>query len=286
MISKTSLNCPACSDSSTDPITTKLSSQLYHCNKCDFYFCNPLPQLDSESAGANSVLTEETFTTNTIASWESRKDLFAGVAQQRHQYFSRCLNRQKYRLLEIGCGIAGTAEEYTRLGVEYVGIDIDKRMVSAAQTRGVNVSQEDLFNLDMSSKFDVISFSQVLEHIREPQLFIERVSSLLSEDGIVVCDVPNHNSLAGSASKKILNANRFGGIELPHHAFAYTRKSLHQLFDRYFNVVEVLTVNPQHPTWGQATPPRITNKIYYFCSDIFKSQSLLVAISRKIERQK
>jgi hypothetical protein len=66
---------------------------------------------------------------------------------------------------------------------------------------------------------------------------------LLAPNGIVVCDVPNHNSLAGAISKIFSkDSNRFGGIDLPHHAFSYTAKSLRQLFEKHFQVTDLLTV--------------------------------------------
>jgi 2-polyprenyl-3-methyl-5-hydroxy-6-metoxy-1,4-benzoquinol methylase len=272
-------HCPACGNESVKSIKTKLSHQLYCCNACEFYFCYPLPAVNSASANVNSVLTEESFTKATIDSWILRKDIFVTVAQKRHNFFTGKLGKQQYSVLEIGCGIAGLGDEFQRLGINYTGIDIDNRMVECAKNRGLNISQEDLFNLPLDRKFDVITFSQVLEHIKDPSGFIERVQMLLAPNGIVVCDVPNHNSLAGVISKIISrNTNRFGGIDLPHHAFSYTAKSLRKLFDKHLHVSDLLTVDPLHLTWGQSIPHNLKNKIYYALSDIFGLQSLLVII--------
>lgn len=271
--------CPACGNESVKSIKTKLSHQLYCCSACEFYFCYPLPAVNSASANVNSVLTEESFTKATIDSWILRKDIFVTAAQKRHDFFTEKLGKQKYSVLEIGCGIAGLGDEFQRLGINYTGIDIDNRMVECAKSRGLNISQEDLFNLPLDHKFDVITFSQVLEHIKDPSAFIERVQMLLAPNGIVVCDVPNHNSLAGAVSKIIsTDSNRFGGIDLPHHAFSYTAKSLHKLFGKYLHVTDLLTVNPLHPIWGQSIPKSFKNSIYYTSSDILGLQSLLVVI--------
>jgi SAM-dependent methyltransferase len=279
MITKTLPICPACTSDNTHITKTKLSSTLYHCQNCDFYFCDSLPSIESASAGENSILTEEEFTINTITSWESRKDLFATVARKRHQLFSSRLKREYYRVLEVGCGIAGVGDEYQRIGLEYTGIDIDDRMVKTAKARGLNVSKTDLLDLDINQKFDIITFSQVLEHIKKPQLFIERIYTLLTADGIVVCDVPNHNSLSGKLSKTFQNGSRWGGIELPHHAFSYTQTSLHNLFSNYFESVNIFAINPQHEIWGQSTPFSIKNTLYYTISEIFHSQSILVIVA-------
>jgi SAM-dependent methyltransferase len=276
--------CPVCGSNNNCLVRTNISLPLFNCNKCDFFFCNPLPDIDSDSANSNAVFTPDFFTFNAINSNSARKHLFDGVAQQRHEYFSNRLNRKKYKLLDIGCGNAGTAEKYTELGVEYLGIDIDGRMIESAQDRGVNVRKCDLFELELDQYFDVIMFSQVLEHIINPRLFIERISSILSQDGIVVCDVPNHNSLAGLLSKsniRIFSADnsRFGGIHLSHHAMSYNQKSIKYLFQQYFERVDVFTANPDHIIWGQAWSPNLKHRLYYTIADIFKNQALLLAIS-------
>jgi 2-polyprenyl-3-methyl-5-hydroxy-6-metoxy-1,4-benzoquinol methylase len=271
--------CPACGDNFVTPINTKLFNQLYCCNACELYFCYPLPTVNSESANKNSVLTEENFTEATIDSWTLRKDLFVAVAQKRHVFFKEKLGKEQYNILEIGCGIAGLGDEFQRLGLNYTGIDIDHRMVECAKARGLNVNKEDLFNLSINDKFDVITFSQVLEHIKDPSAFVKQVKALLKPDGIVVCDVPNHNSLAGVISKTLArDSNRFGGIDLPHHTFSYTAKSLRQLFEKHLHVEDLLTVNPLHPIWGQSVPQSLKNNIYYTSSDILGLQSLLVVI--------
>jgi 2-polyprenyl-3-methyl-5-hydroxy-6-metoxy-1,4-benzoquinol methylase len=272
--------CPACGGGSVSLLNTQLSAQLYHCIDCHLAFCHPFPQVASSSASDHSILTEESYTTQAIASWQSRQSLFVQTAQHRHAYFSQLLQRSSYRLLEIGCGIAGTADELKRLSVDYTGIDIDPRMVAAAQERGCKVSTCDLFDLDVTQKFDVVMFSQVLEHITAPRQFLERVKQLLTDDGIVVCDVPNHHALAGWPSKIKGSKSRFGAIELPHHAIAYNARSIRQLFQCYFPKLEVLEVTPKHPIWGQSVSASRRVSAYYQLSQLVRSPSLLVAIAR------
>jgi 2-polyprenyl-3-methyl-5-hydroxy-6-metoxy-1,4-benzoquinol methylase len=281
-MSNSNPTCPACGHQQHQLQSAKLASPVYQCDHCGLTFCSPFPAVESNSAGQNSILTEESYTTNAIASYQQRQALFAATAQRRHEYFSQLLGRSHYRLLEVGCGIAGIADELARLGVDYSGIDLDARMVAAAQQRGCNVRTLDVFDLDMEQPFDVICFSQVLEHIKTPGPFLDRLNALLVDDGVMVCDVPNHDAFAGLPSKIKGGVNiRFGAIELPHHAIAYNRRSLQQLFAQRFQTVDVFGVTPKHKIWGQSALAGLPASGYYFLSNLLQMPSMLVAIARK-----
>jgi SAM-dependent methyltransferase len=281
-MNQTHATCPACGAQQSQLRTRKLQSPIYQCDSCNLTFCFPFLEVASDSAGQNSILTEESYTISAIDSYAARKERFAQTARQRHQYFTQVLGRSRYRLLEVGCGIAGIADELTRLGVDYRGIDLDPRMVAAAQKRGCQVNTQDVFDLDLDQQFDVICFSQVLEHIKTPDAFIERLKALLVDDGVMVCDVPNHGAFAGLSSKLRGGKNqRFGAIELPHHAIAYDGRSLQQLLKQRFSTVEVFGVTPKDQTWGQSVPASLPVTGYYFLSNLLQMPSILVGIARK-----
>jgi SAM-dependent methyltransferase len=203
------------------------------------------------------------------------------LAEGRYRHYSAALGRAEFRLLEIGCGSCGMAATYNRLGVEYWGIDIDPRVVSLARESGVlNVSRTDCFDVSETTKYDVICFSQVLEHIKNPEGFLSKVSSLLTPGGIVHCDVPNHHSLPSWLYRIPISASRWGAIAYPHHLFAYTRKSLSALFSRWFSV-EVFDATVNDPIWGQAIGDR--NRLARFSPVLrmLNAGSLLVAYGVK-----
>ena len=200
------------------------------------------------------MLTDEAYTAGllTIPKW--KQDRYDRQAEGRYQRYSSTLQKRKFRLLEIGCGSCGLAAKYQRLGVEYYGIDLDSRVVDAARSSGVrNVRRADFLDHPEEERFDVITFSQVLEHIKTPVQFLIKVHAMLLPGGVVHCDVPNHASLPSLVYRLPLNGVRWGAITYPHHLFAYSRHSLQILFERFFSV-EVFDATVTEPVWGQATP--------------------------------
>lgn len=258
---------------------------VLRCGACGFVFCEILPGGPSPSASTNSVETSESYSMGMISIDEARQRRFDRMAEARHAEYERRLGRSSYRLLEVGCGSAGLQRRLTQLGVDYVGIDLDSRVVEAARRRGARgVSRHDVMDLSAESSFDVVCASQVLEHIRQPRVFVEHVRSLLAPGGLFHCDVPNHQSLAGLPSRLVPRTHRrYGGVQYPHHAFAYDRPCLERLLGSAFEP-EVIAVEPDTLPWGQAMHYGPLGGIYYRVSRILGASSLLVGIGRKSPR--
>jgi SAM-dependent methyltransferase len=198
-------------------------------------------------------MTDEDYTAGLLAIPESKRRQYDRLAIKRYERYSSTLSKHNFRLLEIGCGSCGLGHKYQQLGVEYHGIDLDPRVVSEAQSSGIrNVSRADFFDLPELERFHVITFSQVLEHIKEPIQFLAKVHAMLLPGGVVHCDVPNHTSLPSLLYRLPLKRARWGAIEYPWHLFAYNRRSLQTLFERFFSV-QVFDATITDPVFGQAT---------------------------------
>lgn len=225
--------------------------------------------------------TDASYTAGLLRGSSEKTLQYDSLAENRYRRYSALLGKAEFRLLEVGCGSCGMASMYNRLGVEYSGIDIDPRVVQYAKESGVsNVSQTDLFAMPERQNYDVICFSQVLEHIKAPKAFLEKVSSLLTADGIVHCDVPNHHSLPSLLYRLPINPKRWGAVEYPHHLYGYAKRSLQCLFSEAFSV-RVFDVAVDDPVWGQALEPANRLALVSTLLTVLKAGSLLVAFGRK-----
>jgi SAM-dependent methyltransferase len=275
--------CSACKSGAVKPVSKQLhaATRLYQCTVCGLAFCHPLPAVDSPSAGPNSLPTDAAYTAGLLNRSRQKAARYENLAESRYRRYSSSLGKTSFRMLEIGCGSCGMAATYKRLGIEYWGIDIDPRVVKLAQESGVkNVSRTDCFDVPETTKYDVICFSQVLEHIKAPDRFLNKVASLLTTDGIVHCDVPNHHSLPSFLYRIPISSTRWGAITYPHHLYAYAGKSLHALFSQLFSV-EVFAVTVDDPIWGQAI--ETSNRLALFSPllRLLNAGSLLVAYGVK-----
>lgn len=99
----------------------------------------------------------------------------------------------------LDCG-AGEGHEYAllkdRLGIEdlqYYGIEWSENLVSAARSKGLNISQADL-NKKMNfqdNEFDCVFGLSVLEHLLNPCQYLKESHRVLKQGGRLVILTPN-----------------------------------------------------------------------------------------------
>src|SRR5690349_21813799 len=139
------VNCPACDAARAWRLARIPAATVRSCRGCGLVFCDPLPVIAAQSSGDISILTEQSYTKASVARAHTRRAAYARLARERHACFAADLRQSKFRMLEIGCGVAGLAEELVRLGVDYHGIDIDPRVCQVAIERGIG----DVRNVDV-----------------------------------------------------------------------------------------------------------------------------------------
>lgn len=279
---KSQPRCLACAGTATRRVATVLGEPVYRCRTCSLTFCWPLPEAASDSAGAHSILTEESFTAGILSVPSERQKILDSVAERRFSLYSSALGRRQFSLLEIGCGAAGLAPQMSSLGIEYFGIDIDPRPIESARARGTqNVAARDFIEEPADQQYDVIFMTQVLEHIVHPQRMVQRISEALVSDGILHLDVPAQGTLAGLPSRLLRRKGpRFGAIDWPHHSIAYTPKALRMLLEDHFSV-RTFTATSDDPVWGQGTTPSRLQRAYFAAQRTIGGKSLVVAFGQK-----
>ncbi len=100
-----------------------------------------------------------------------------------------------FRILEVG-----TAEGYLGLALrargfaQVVGIERDAQLAAEAQphyARHVAADAERDGTLEALGTFDAVILADVLEHLREPQVHLQRVGRVVRSGGHVVVSLPN-----------------------------------------------------------------------------------------------
>ena len=95
------------------------------------------------------------------------------------------------KILDIGCGGGLLCEPLKRLGAIITGIDASKNNIEVAKLHAkemnltinyIHCSPEEM---KTKSKYDVILNMEVIEHVLNPELFIENCSNLIEKKGIM-----------------------------------------------------------------------------------------------------
>ena len=99
------------------------------------------------------------------------------------------------RVLEVGCGSGGILIPFTEIGAEVVGIDFDDTYMEAGRKRGLNLIDQSIYEFQTDKKFDLIVLKDVLEHLPDLNLVLQKLKSLLSETGSIYIQVPTFEGL-------------------------------------------------------------------------------------------
>lgn len=104
---------------------------------------------------------------------------------------------QKEKILEFGCGKGDLAKHLkSKHGCSVVGIDISEQAIAMASEHlslGIVADAEtgDWETKIKDETFDVLIFSDILEHLRTPADLVKRALKYLKNDGRVIFSVPN-----------------------------------------------------------------------------------------------
>ncbi len=146
--------------------------------------------------------------------------------------------RTGLRVLDVGCGFANTSEAICKLGNEVTGIELDEHAASVAATRVTRVVRADVQAFgDIErqlgdSKFDVIMFADVLEHLAWPIGVLRGYLRWLAPEGSVIVSLPNVGlwSVRFSLLFGTFDYADTGVLDRTHLRF-FTRKTARHLLD-------------------------------------------------------
>ncbi|MDF7798966.1 class I SAM-dependent methyltransferase [Pontiellaceae bacterium B1224] len=127
-------------------------------------------------------------------------------------YLAKHLNISGKRILEVGCGSGAILKYLSDNGADVKGIDLSREYMEYGRERyGLDLSNTDLFDLPDNHEFDLVIYSDVMEHILEPRAHLEKIKGLLKSDGLLYLKVPGTKNLMrpylGDFLKSLQNAH-------------------------------------------------------------------------------
>jgi SAM-dependent methyltransferase len=144
------------------------------------------------------------------------------------------------RLLDVGCNEGRGLERFRANGFEPEGLELNRVAAAAARSRGFKVHTEGVEKLRPETPFDVVVFSNVLEHTQEPWAALQAVHRLLGKEGEVWISLPN----SGSVFRKIFG-RRWINWHVPYHIVHFSSGTLLRLLKQQgFEPIESKTVTP------------------------------------------
>lgn len=216
--------CPICHDSSrTILIESRLN--LYRCNSCLHTF-TIIPKDKQEKYDNDYFL-------KTHKNWMSNPNyrLFDFIYEES----IKLLGNEQIRLLDVGCG-RGDFLKYIAAKnptAKLFGIDLVYNQHPGIHFIKGNFLEEKLEE-KIETKFNIICSLAVIEHVDNPQLFVQKISYLLQFSGFLFITTVNSDSLFYRIARllnKVGIHTAFDRLYSFHHLQHYTDQSLRKLME-------------------------------------------------------
>ena len=202
---------------------SRYKREIFKCNICNHY--RALHNIDTKKFYSEnySVIShgsniEEKF--EKILSLKKKSDNYFRV-KRFLDFFKNSLNR-KIKLLDVGSGLCVFLYAISKkVSWNIQGIEPDLNFVNFARKKlKLNVSRLTLEKNKNKKKYDIISLNKVIEHVKNPILFLKKINKMLKKNGYIYIEVPDGES--ASQHKDAKNRQEF----YVDHLHVFSLKSL------------------------------------------------------------
>jgi len=136
------------------------------------------------------------------------------------------IQEKKPTILDVGCGWGNFLDLVKKNQLPYLGIDLSTQAIKICREKNLDCQMIDLIDLSKTTRqrYSVITFFQVIEHIKNPLDYLKAAKKLLKKDGILLITTPNNSS-----PLRYLFGSHWSAYNTPSHYFFYSNKSLKKL---------------------------------------------------------
>ena len=183
----------------------KYNFRYVRCDACGMAYANPRLKKDI----AHDLYSEDDYAQSykikLIPSIGYRRDVL-GV--NKYKQVINLLGKEKGKVLDIGCGLGELLSVFKENNWETLGIEFNPFASGFAKEKfGLNVVNQSIYDFNEKDKFDVIMMWGVMEHFYSPLTILDKCRSLLSENSLLVIEVPSADSFlvryAEATGKKV-----------------------------------------------------------------------------------
>ncbi len=229
------LNCPICFSNDIHFYINKNGYDIYKCKFCYAGFVN-LDQIDK--IDPKIIYDDEYYKSSNC------KGYFDYFAEDRNLslLYKKILQwiekeQKKGKIIEVGCAMGFFLKEAELNGWEAEGYDVSEYSVNYAKRLGLKAICIDFLSQELNfknSSYDVAVAFDVIEHLKNPHLFLIKLNSLLKKDGTLILSTGNILSI----SSKLLGV-KWRIIAPPMHLYYFSKKSLRILLEQNkFSIIE------------------------------------------------
>lgn len=211
--------CPVCSGSTVKNLYKIKGFTIVQCQTCLLVFVNP--RIDNKELYT-------LYTTRYFRNVDNGYEDYELTAHLRMKTFRRWYDEIKPFLkttggsaLDIGCAAGYFLDVLKEHGWEGEGIELEDEMLSSIRKKGYRIYNTPLEYFDEKKQFKLITLFDVMEHLPNLHLNLEKLANILDKDGTIALVTPDFNS----KQRKIFG-KRWFQFKPKEHIQYFTEKTL------------------------------------------------------------
>ena len=282
--------CVCCGDNRAEAVfrwqdADKKDVSVKRCVSCGLMYQDPMPKEEE----LKLLYNEDFFSTYEKYFLEFRQKQF-----QRDIGVINSLKAPPGNLLDIGCAFGIFLDEARKKGWSVSGVDVSTNAVEYARKKyGLNVFIGTLSDAKMENGFfDVVTAWDVIEHLADPDKFLDEVGRVIKKGGIFAIRTPNADALFLKINKFVntILGDYFAktGPKFEHHKYLFSVNSLKELLkSKGFEVIDIrleledliIVDNPNFINYMKAFVKKLIKLLEFFNK---KRRASIVVYARKI----
>jgi 2-polyprenyl-3-methyl-5-hydroxy-6-metoxy-1,4-benzoquinol methylase len=212
-------NCPTCNNKNNKFLLIKNGGTYVECKKCSMIFINPVlkdKNLEEHYRNNHDVRSKISVTKTDFNFF---KFTYSKGLDLINKYFDK-----PGSILDVGCSAGMFLDMAKKNKWKTFGLELNSKEAKLAIHNGHNVQQKILKYSNFDIKFDVITFWDSFEHIKNGLECLNNCKKILKKGGIVFLQCPSRDALALKVMQE--RCNMLDGVE---HVNIYGHKSLIKL---------------------------------------------------------
>jgi len=201
--------CPACGASAREELGEKNGLGVGACRECGTLYAR---HREAETEGGEAYDYDAYY-------HEANLSIPAFISRRLDEIFeSFAPHRKTNRLLDVGCGAGSLLEAARRAGWDAEGTEVSRPAVEHVGALGFKVFHGELAEAQYpDDHFDVVTASEIIEHVPEPLPLLKEIARILRPGGLFWATTPHGRGL----SARVLGI-KWSTVSPPEHLQLFT----------------------------------------------------------------